>query len=212
MNLPPDILRLKLKMQLENRLPGSVSHARMLPPGRVLELPADQKDFISSAVLVLLFPFHQKTGICLIRRPATMKNHAGQIAFPGGKKEKEDADIVHTALREANEEIGLDIERLQILGKLSHVYVQISNFLITPVVAWTDELPPLKIDPSEVDEIIFISLEELADQGNRCDKEMDTRTGRIYVPGYEMNGCFIWGATAMLLAELVDIYQDIDQL
>jgi len=212
LNLPPDILHLRLKIQLENRLPGTLSHTKMLPPGRSLELPVNKANFTGSAVLMLLFPLHQKTHICLIRRPATMKNHAGQIAFPGGKQEKEDSDLVQTALREANEEIGLAIGDVQILGTLTPVYVQVSNFLITPVVGWVNELPALKIDPSEVDEVIFISLDELSEAGNRCDKEMDTWTGKILVPGYEINGCFVWGATAMLMAELVDVYQDAHQL
>lgn len=134
-----------------------------------------------------------------------MKNHAGQIAFPGGKREKEDVDLVGTALREAEEEIGLCRESVEILGTLSTVYVQISNFLITPVVGWVAEMPEIKIDSSEVDEVIFVSLADVTDEMNRCDREMETRTGRILVPGYEIDGCFIWGATAMMLAELADI-------
>jgi 8-oxo-dGTP pyrophosphatase MutT (NUDIX family) len=178
----------------------------MLPPGRVLALPSEQINYHDSAVLILLFPLKDKIHLCLIRRPSTMKNHAGQIAFPGGKREKEDADLVQTALREAQEEIGIAAQTVEILGQLSTVYVQISDFLITPVVGWLNEFPETVIDSSEVDEIIFISLEELADSINRCEREMDTRTGRIKVPGYEINGYFIWGATAMMLAELVDIF------
>ena len=134
-----------------------------------------------------------------------MKNHAGQIAFPGGKREKEDVDLIQTALREAEEEIGLRRESVEILGRLNTVYVQISNFLITPVVGWISEMPEIRIDSSEVDEVIFVSLEDLTNEQNRCDREMETRTGRIFVPGYEIDGCFIWGATAMILAELSDI-------
>lgn len=199
-------------MQLENRLPGVLAHTKMLPPGRTLEPPVSQENYTNSAVLVLLFPLCQKTHICLIRRPATMKNHAGQIAFPGGKQEKEDYDLVQTALREAKEEIGLAIDKVHILGALTPVYVQVSHFLITPVVGWMNELSDLEIDPSEVDEVIFISLEDLSDAGKRCDREMETWTGKIIVPGYDVNGCFIWGATAMLLSELVDVYHEAHQL
>ena len=190
-------------------MPGSISHVKMLPPGRILALPADQINSHDSAVLILLFPFQNQIQLCLIRRPATMKNHAGQIAFPGGKREKEDIDLVQTALCEAHEEIGLDREAVQVLGLLSPVYVQISDFLITPVLGWFSEFPDIQIDSSEVDEAIFVSLEDIANQDNRCEREMETRTGRIAVPGYEINGCFIWGATAMMLAELVDIYTEI---
>ena len=207
MNFPPDILCHQLKKQLEKRLPGSISHIKMLPAGRVLELPSEQLHYHESAVLILLFPFQQHIMICLIRRPGTMKNHAGQIAFPGGKREKEDENLVQTALREAYEEIGVPVESVVIIGELSNVYVQISAFLIKPVLGWLNEKPEIKMDASEVDEVIFISLEDLADHGNRCERMMDTRTGSISAPGFEIDGLFIWGATAMMLAELIDIYQ-----
>ncbi len=209
MNLHPEIILQQLKKQLENHLPGSSSHIKMLPPGRILALPADQTNYHDSAVLILLFPFQDRIQLCLIRRPATMKNHAGQIAFPGGKREKEDLDLVQTALREAHEEIGLDCEAVEVLGLLSTVYVQVSDFVITPVLGWTAGFPVIRIDSSEVDEVIVVSLEDIASLGNRSEREMETRTGRTNVPGYEINGCFIWGATAMMLAELVDIYTEI---
>lgn len=212
MNLSPDIQIKKFKKQLEILLPGSVSHVKMLPPGRALMLPSEQINYHDSAVLILLFPLKDKIHMCLIRRPSTMRNHAGQIAFPGGKREKEDADLIQTALREAQEEIGIAANTVEILGQLSTVYVQISDFLITPVVGWLNEFPEAVIDSSEVDEVIFIPLEDLADSVNRCEKEMETRTGRIKVPGYEINGYFIWGATAMMIAELVDIFYDDAQL
>ncbi len=206
MNFQPDILLQQLKKQLKNRLPGGVSHAKMLPPGRILVQPDNQVNYHDSAVLVLLFPFQQHINICLIRRPSTMKNHAGQIAFPGGKREKEDVNLIQTALREAQEEIGLDPGKVGILGVLSTVYVQVSDFLITPVLGWLNEMPAVQIETAEVDEVIFISLEEIADPANRRFREVETSTGRIIAPGFEINGSFIWGATAMMLAELVDLF------
>lgn len=208
MNTTPELLLHQLKNQLKNKLPGGVSHQKMLPPGRILQLPSEQIHYHESAVLILLFPSGDQIEICLIRRPATMKNHASQIAFPGGKKEDDDKDLVHTALREAQEEIGLDHESIEILGMLSPVYVQISNFLIYPVLGWMTHHPDIQIDFREVDEVIFISLKEVTDPSSLCDRQIDTRTGRIKVPGYEINGNFIWGATAMMLAELVDISAD----
>ena len=141
-----------------------------------------------------------------------MKNHAGQIAFPGGKREQEDDNLIRTALREAREEIGIDVQSVEILGELSAVYVQVSKFLIKPVLGWLRHMPDLTADAAEVDEMIFISLEDLANQANRCDREMETMTGIQSVPGYDINGLFIWGATAMILSEVVDIYKDVSQL
>jgi 8-oxo-dGTP pyrophosphatase MutT (NUDIX family) len=200
-----DIILLRLKRQL-GQLPGRTSHLKMLPPGRIPELPFNQVNYHESAVMILLFPYQDQIEICLIRRPSTMKNHAGQIAFPGGRKEVEDTNLVQTALREAYEEIGLNREVVEILGVMSPVYVQISNFVITPVLGWTNSKPELKVDHDEVDELLFVSLDELADPNNLCEREMETKTGRIIAPGYEIGGHFIWGATAMMLAELRDMY------
>lgn len=194
-----------LKRQLAARLPGNSSHLKMVPPGRALKLPEDQQNFSDSAVLLLLFPYRHELHICLIRRPSTMKNHAGQIAFPGGKREKEDADLIQTALREAHEEIGIDPASLEVLGRLSPVYVEVSSFVITPVLAWMEEKPEIRQDAHEVDEVLLISLERLAKQEIRCHRELETRTGILCVPGFEIDGSFIWGATAMILAELIDL-------
>lgn len=202
----PDINYQQLEEQLKKSLPGSFSHLKMLPPGRLLELPSSHSGYYESAVLVLLFPVGKEIRICLIRRPASMKNHAGQIALPGGKRERDDKDLIHTALREAAEEIGIDQGSVRVLGLLSSVYVQISDFLITPVLGWLDSAPEFRIDPSEVDEMILVSFGDIAVKENRQEKDMDTRTGRIRVPGYEIDGKFIWGATAMILAELDDIF------
>lgn len=173
-----------------------------------MQLPSTQVHYHESAVLILLFPFEDQINICLIRRPTTMKNHAGQIAFPGGRREKDDKDLICTALREAEEEIGLDRESVEILGLLSPVYVQVSDFLITPVLGWMAHIPDIHMDSREVDEVIFISLKALTDPANLCECEKETLTGRIKVPGYEIDGNFIWGATAMMLVELAEIVED----
>ena len=212
MNLSSDNFCHQLKRQLENRLPGSASHLKMLPPGRILAVPSREISYHESAVLIVLFPYQEQIWTCLIRRPASMKNHAGQIAFPGGKREQEDDNLIRTALREAREEIGIDVQSVEILGELSAVYVQVSKFLIKPVLGWLRHMPDLTADAAEVDEMIFISLEDLANQANRCDREMETMTGIQSVPGYDINGLFIWGATAMILSEVVDIYKDVSQL
>jgi 8-oxo-dGTP pyrophosphatase MutT (NUDIX family) len=205
----PDHIFPLLARQLTQKLPGSFSHLKMLPSGRLLQTPSSHQDYYESAVLVLLFPFGEDIRICLIRRPATMKNHAGQIAFPGGKREKDDKDLVQTAVREASEEIGVDAETVRIIGLMSSVYVQVSDFLITPVLAWVDREPEIRMDPAEVDEVIFISFSDIADKANLHHKDIETRSGVIRAPGYAIRDCFIWGATAMILAELDDIFSEV---
>lgn len=184
----------------------------MLPPGRLLQLPSGLYHFRESAVLMLLFPDGKGIKICLIRRPSTMKNHAGQIAFPGGKREGNDMDLIQTALREAKEEIGIARDAVVVAGVLSPVFVQVSDFVITPVVGWMNEKPSFSKDPHEVDEIILLSLEDIFREANLCSREMETTTGPTCAPGYEIDGIFIWGATAMMLAELKDVAEENLQL
>ena len=190
--MKPDLLFRRLNELLKVQLPGRVSHLKMLPEGRVLEPLTDRENYRECAVLLLLFPLGEEVQISLIRRPSTMKNHAGQIAFPGGKREQDDVDLVHTALREAREEIGLDHSEIRILGTLTPVYVEVSQFLITPILGWVSQKPEIVIDPSEVDEVIFISLSDVVNEICLCNREAETRTGRISVPGYEIGECFIW--------------------
>lgn len=141
-----------------------------------------------------------------------MKNHAGQIAFPGGRREPNDADLVRTALREAQEEIGIEMDAVEVAGILSPVFVQVSDFLITPVVGWLSGKADILIDPSEVDEVILISLDDIISEVHQCSRKIETTSGSLEVPGYDINGNFIWGATAMMLAELADIVSGENQL
>ena len=86
--------------------------------------------------------------------------------------------------------------------------MQVSDFLITPILGYMAHIPEIRMDLREVDEVIYISLEALTDPANLCEREMNTLTGRIEVPGYEIDGNFIWVATAMMLAELIDLFSD----
>lgn len=211
---PPDSSGMPdlLKWKFAAGLPGINSHLKMLPPGRIPTLPGNQEHYNESAVMVLLFPSGDDLVTCLIRRPATMKNHAGQYAFPGGKREPGDTDLVATAFREATEEIGLDTGKVEIIGELTPVFVQVSHFLITPVLTWTDRLPILAPDFSEVDEVIYVNLSDVMHDSIQTERELETITGRLKVPGYETGGCFIWGATAMILSELADLLRQQVQL
>ncbi|MCE1198428.1 MAG: CoA pyrophosphatase [Marinilabiliales bacterium] len=211
-----DLTTKRLKDHLLQRLcgslPGSSSHYKMLPRGRSLQLPDPSPSYRESAVLLLLVPNGDQLGICMIKRPATMKNHAGQIAFPGGKKEKDDRDAVGTALRETHEEIGISPTDIEIMGLMTPVYVQVSNFFITPVVGIMHQKPLLKTDASEVDEVLFVPLEYLYDPNMQINKELETLTGKMPVPGYQVGDHFVWGASAMMLAELADICDPLFQL
>src|SRR5437764_122788 len=117
-----------------------------------------------AAVLVGLFEQEEELYLAFIRRATTLRSHSGEIAFPGGSVDLTDASPVETALREAQEEIGLDPSRVEVLGILPPVFTVVSNFLITPVIAYLPQGPgTLQLQTSEVAEVIFLPLQGLAD-------------------------------------------------
>jgi 8-oxo-dGTP pyrophosphatase MutT (NUDIX family) len=155
-----------------------------------------------SAVLVLLFLKNNDLCLCLTRRNPNMKHHPGQISFPGGQCEEEESIITETALRELEEETGIDKTKVRIIGKLSDLYVHVSNFLIHPIVGYIDHEPKFKIDPFEVEELIFIPLQSFLGKNNITLVNIEIVSGKLKVPCYKINDWVIWGATAMIIAEL----------
>ena len=194
---------------LQKKLPGEDAHRRMLPNGRELYPEKGLTNMIQSSVLMLIFPEDGELKTCLIRRPANMRNHGGQIAFPGGRFEPSDIDLVRTALRESFEEIGLNDESIEVLGALTPIYVQVSNFTINPIIGWCEKLPRLQIDNQEVDELFIIPFKRLFHPKSFLSKEVITPRGRFFAPGYFIEPMFIWGATAMILSEFKEIYTSI---
>ena len=162
---------------------------------------------IQSSVLMLIFPDNGVLHTCLISRPATMRNHGGQIAFPGGRYEPSAKSLIHTALRESYEEIGLNDNQLEIIGALTPIYVQVSNFTINPFIGWCESLPGFEIDKREVDELYIIPVEKLMHPTSGLSKEVVTTRGTFDAPGFYIDPVFIWGATAMILSEFKEIYQ-----
>lgn len=188
---------------LRNRLPGSVSHKKMLPPNRVLQpTPKDQSRVKKSSVLLLLFEEDGLLKVLLIKRPRHMKHHPGQIALPGGRIERNESAI-ETALRETYEEIGIDQQYIEILGELSEFYVEVSRFQIKPIVGWLKSIPTLRINPDEVEKIILFPVENFKPPYNKI--KLDTLTGKLDVPCVEFDHEIIWGATAMILSEFYDL-------
>ncbi len=139
-----------------------------------------------------------------------MKIHAGQIGFPGGKHEKKDASPRDTALRETTEEIGLPAEEVTVLGSLTPLYVSVSNFMIFPFVAWTGQKPVFAVNCHEVEELLFFPLKNHIKNPNVTLTEVQTISGKLMVPGIPFQGEFIWGATAMILTEFLDILSQAD--
>lgn len=169
-------------------------------------LEGQRPDARKAAVLLCLFERQQETHVIFIRRASTLRSHSGEIAFPGGSVDIGDASIIQTALREAQEEIGLDPARVEVLGTLSPVFTVVSNFLITPVVAYLPQGPGyLELQTSEVAELLLLPLTGLTDPVIFHTEEW-TRGGMsrtVYF--YDYASYRIWGATARMLTALLEL-------
>lgn len=156
-------------------------------------------------MLILLYPApDRKLHTVLIQRPVYEGVHSAQIAFPGGRRERTDRNLEETALREAEEEVGVDPGRVEMLGKLSEVYIPPSDHIVSPYLAFFPEPPSLRPEPAEVDAILEAPLEFFL--GAERIVERRVRAGWngviLKVPAYEWEGRTIWGATGMMLSEL----------
>ncbi len=158
-----------------------------------------------AAVLLPLFEHAGELSLAFIRRASTLRAHSGEIAFPGGQAEPGELFPLETALREAHEEIGLAPERVEVLGLLSPVFTVVSNYLITPLVAFLPHGPgPLHLQTSEVTELILAPLAALADP-DIAHTELWSRNGQTRtVYFYQYDSHVIWGATGRILAHLLD--------
>jgi 8-oxo-dGTP pyrophosphatase MutT (NUDIX family) len=190
-----------LTVRLKTKLPGKEAHLCMVPKIRLTEfteIPAENK---KSAVLLLLYPSGRDVSTVLIQRPVYEGYHSGQIALPGGKFQEEDINIIQTALREAWEEVGIVPGKINIIGLLSELFIPPSNFMLTPVIAFTNERPDFKIEPREVSELIEVTISEFSDK-NLKEKEITLHSGRVVeTPFYDIHGHVVWGATGMIMRE-----------
>jgi 8-oxo-dGTP pyrophosphatase MutT (NUDIX family) len=198
-----------IREALKGELPGKESHRKMLPLGRELTGPeASDPDLKSSGVLLLLYPEGKELYLCLIKRQSYLKHHAGQIGFPGGRKEMKDISLTDTALRETSEETGIPQDKIRLLGALSPLYVAVSGFIIHPFVAWYPDTPAFNIDTGEVEKIVLFPLLRNLKKPDIREVSLETLTGWLTVPALQCAGEIIWGATAMILSEFLDILRN----
>jgi 8-oxo-dGTP pyrophosphatase MutT (NUDIX family) len=159
-----------------------------------------------AAVLVLLFPDGAgDTRVVLIERPTEDgRHHSGEVSFPGGKAEPEDADAIATALREAAEEIGLDAAAagVRVIGQLDRFWIPVSDFAVTPVVAVTDRRPDFDPSPAEVVRIVEPPLATFLPDAPVSMVERTIRGWPLRYGHYEVDGLSVWGATARVLSQL----------
>jgi 8-oxo-dGTP pyrophosphatase MutT (NUDIX family) len=156
-----------------------------------------------SAVLIVFAPVPsgEGLGLLLIERSAQLRNHAGQVAFPGGSVDPEDADHIATALREAQEEVGVDPAEVLVLAELPPVYIWRTGFVVTPVLAWWPRPGPVApVDVGEVARTALVPLATLVDPANRFTVR---HPSGLMGPGFAAEGLFVWGFTALVLDTLL---------
>lgn len=194
-------VRAALKLPDFDPLPA---HGAMAPVRRPMEPdPADGPPK-EAAVLILIFPEPgDGLHIVLTRRTDHLRGHSGQVSFPGGRRDKTDLSVTHTALRETCEELGIcDRQRIDILGNLSPVYIPPSHFHVDPIVGAMTARPRFIPNPDEVADVFTFPLYRLLDPQTRRTEPRTFNGTQYNVPFYDVAGHKVWGATAIMLSEL----------
>lgn len=196
-----------LEQELAAPLPGPQAQLIMSPSGR-RPVPGDTP-FKTGGVLILLYPCRNLLHLIFIRRAEYNGIHSGQVSFPGGMYETGDSSLEFTALRETMEETGMPVETARIIGRLSPLHIPVSNINVFPYVAVCRVRPDFSPDPKEVQYLIETSLDYLLDSGNHKIKTMNIAGSDVEVPYYDLGNDHIWGATAMILSEFLEIARKI---
>ena len=199
----------QLRAAMSEPLPGLEAQLRMAPKPRAgwdpLKFPDDAR---VGAALLLVYPHDDTVHIALTVRGSGLRNHTGQVSFPGGRVDDGES-LEEAALREANEEIGVDPRAIEILGRLTPLHIPVSRYILHPIIGFTSMRPAFQRAEWEVARIIEAPVSVLSDP-NTIKREIRTRivNGQsidVDVPFYDIDGEKVWGATAMVLAEFCAI-------
>ena len=203
-------LEVKLKKKLQGEIPILCAYEKMR--AKIILGDTVRKPFNlppkEGAVLILLYRqdiYDSDWKFPLIQRPPYQGVHGGQISFPGGKKDIEDADLFQTACRETQEEIGVSGANIRIIGSMSKLDVKVSNHAVLPVIGFMDRKPIFTPHPYEVAEIIEISLVDLFKKNVVKEKKLQIGGVTLQAPYFDVDDRVIWGATAMIINELITL-------
>ena len=197
----------QLKTLLASKLPGSEAQYKMAPE---LRLGQEHARYKNAAVLILLYQKDEQVCTVFMKRPEYPGAHSNQVSFPGGKFEEGDRDLHVTALRETNEELGIDDSRIQVLGELSPLEIPVSGIEVLPVVGYYPGIPQFNPDPAEVRYLIETPVRNLLNPDLSQERIKTILCKLVRVPYYNIKGNQVWGATAMILSEFLEIVRKID--
>lgn len=193
---------------LNEELPGIASHNRMMPSIKGGELTAPPEGVRKDAVFIFLYMHNEEWHIAFIKRPKDGTVYAGDLALPGGQMEPNDRDEIETALREANEELGLDISLVHVIGKLTPLYVPYTNSALVAVVGYSYTKPEFYPEESEVMYVVDAPLSTfVADNIDyaRVFFRVKKQSLEIDAPYFPVDEDKVWGISAMILGEFAEL-------
>jgi len=200
----------QLKITINNDLPGEESHKKMrVIYDQSIELPFSKINSTQAAVLILLYLVDNEIYFFLTKRTDELKHHKGQISLPGGTQEGNEK-LIDTALRETQEEIGINKTSISIIGTITPLFVPVTGFMIYPFIGYSlNKLDP-KPDPVEVATIFSVNISDLLNKENRTTEQRNIRGYDVQVPYFKLNDYQVWGATSMILSEFRDLIKSIN--
>ena len=198
------------KRLTEQPLPGHETIIQKLSPHRLKVKNEPNASTRRSAILMMFYPKGEDIFLPLILRPQYDGVHGGQMAFPGGRAELKDKDIHATALREAQEEIGIKATDVKVIRNLTELFIPPSNMFCQPVVGYMATRPDFYPDEREVAGIFEVSISEILDPSIVQIRTIDTQGVKLETPCFVIQEQIVWGATALMIAELVEIIKEIE--
>ena len=201
----------QLKIVVGNDIPGERSHQKMqVNYDKSFELPFSKNNSTPAAVLILLYLEDNEIHFFLTKRSNKLEHHKGQISLPGGTQE-ENEKLTHTALRETQEEIGINKTSISIIGSMTPLFVPVTGFMINPFIGYSlNKLEPTP-DPLEVEAIFSVNISDLLNEANRTIQQRNIRGYDVEVPYFKLNNYEVWGATSMILSEFRDLIKSINE-
>lgn len=198
-----------LGKKLQWALPGIEAQKKMAPvPRSIPPFATTEKNATPSAVLILLFPKNDSWSFILTERSSQVEHHQGQVSLPGGAQEDGES-LQETALRETEEELGIDIENVSVLGPLTPLFIPMSGFIVHPFVGWTKSQPEIQPDPVEVIAVPIVSIDQLLAPENIKREKRKHRGIEVDIPFFDFEKAKVWGATAMILSEFREILHSV---